>query len=61
MESIIQARLRQRISGVYDTAHGAQGTAKAVGEYTRSLEKAGKINDRAGTASDFLRDFGGGI
>lgn len=61
MESIIKARLRQRISRVYDTAHGAQGTAKTVNEYVRELEKAGKITDRMGTADDFLRDFSGGI
>lgn len=61
MESIVQARLRQRISAVYDTAHGAQGTSKAVNDYVRALEKAGKITDRMGSQEDFLRDFGGGI
>lgn len=61
MRSVIKQRIRQRVAGVYDLAHGAQGTVKVVNEYVRQLEKAGNVKDRVGDQSDFLKDFGGGI
>lgn len=60
MASINQHRVRRRVASVYDTAHGAQSTAKGIQEYARKMEKAVGIGkERVGNANDFLRDIGG--
>ena len=62
MESINENRIRARVAGVYDTAHGSQGQTKSIKEYTGKLEKAVDIHtERMGSADDFKREFGAGI
>ena len=59
MASINRQRVRQRISAIYDTNHGAQGDAKSVTEYVKNLRKSVAIHQEAmGSASDFNKDIG---
>lgn len=62
MDSINKHRIAQRVSFIYDVAHGAQASSKDIKGYVKELRKAvGIENQNAGTAADFLRDFGKGI
>lgn len=62
MLSINTHRIRQRISGIYDTLHASQGTEKSVKGYVKSLRKSVEIKEEGmGDANAFKRDFGGGI
>ncbi len=59
MTSINRQRMRQRISNVYDLAHGAQGEVKSIEEYVKNLRKAVDIHKEAmGSASDFNKEIG---
>jgi hypothetical protein len=59
MSSINRQRMRQRISNVYDLAHGAQSEPKAIEEYVKTLRKSVDIHREAqGSASDFNKDIG---
>lgn len=62
MDSINKHRVSQRVSFVYDVAHGAQASSKDIKNYVKELRKAvGIENQAAGNAAAFLRDFGKGI
>lgn len=62
MDSISRQMTQEKISRTYDTAAGSQATSKGLKEYVRDLRKGAGLKDHtAGTAQDFLRDFGKGI
>jgi hypothetical protein len=59
MTSINEQRVRQRVSAIYDMAHGGQGTEKSIREYVKALMKSVDIHREAmGSAEDFLKDIG---
>lgn len=59
MDSINKHRIRQRISNIYDLAHGAQAEGKSIKEYTKELAKSVDIHKEAmGSASDFNSQIG---
>lgn len=59
MTSINKQRVRQRISTIYDLAHGAQGTSKSVSEYVKSLQKSVDIHrETMGSVEDFKSQIG---
>jgi len=59
MTSINEHRIRQRVSAIYDMAHGAQADGKAIKEYTKALMKGvGIEKETMGSAADFNRDIG---
>lgn len=52
-------RIRQRISTVYDLAHGTQCEGKSIEEYVKKLRKSVDIHKEAmGSAADFNREIG---
>ncbi|NKB42019.1 MAG: hypothetical protein GKR86_13480 [Ilumatobacter sp.] len=54
-----EQRVRQRISTIYDLAHGAQGEGKSISEYVKTLSKSVDIHtETMGSAADFNRDIG---
>lgn len=62
MDAINRMIVHQRISRVFDTVVGAQGTPKIIKDYVKDLRKAVGLKDESvGDANDFLRDFGKGI
>jgi hypothetical protein len=59
MSSINEHRIRQRVSAIYDMAHGAQADGKGIKEYVKSLmRQVGIHTEAAGSASDFNREIG---
>lgn len=59
MSSINEHRVRQRVSAIYDMAHGAQAEGKAIAEYVKGLMKqVGLEKETMGSASDFNNDIG---
>jgi len=59
MESVNQHRVRQRVSAIYDMAHGAQAEGKAIKEYVKGLMKSVDIHQEAmGSAADFNKEIG---
>jgi len=59
MSSINEHRIRQRVSAIYDMAHGAQADGKAIKEYVGSLLKLAGIHQEAmGSAADFNKEIG---
>jgi len=59
MTSINEFRIRQRVSAIYDMAHGSQGTAKSIKEYVKTLMRSVGIHKEVmGSADDFKRDIG---
>lgn len=51
--------MRQRISTIYDLAHGAQGEGKSIAEYVKTLQKAVDIHkETMGSAADFNSQIG---
>lgn len=60
MESVNRQIVRERVSLVYDTIAGTQGDERGIKKYVKALLKSVGLKDEsAGTAKDFLRDFGG--
>jgi hypothetical protein len=59
MDSINTQRIRQRVSAIYDMAHGAQAEGKAIKEYVNTLTKSVGIHkETMGSAADFNKDIG---
>ena len=59
MHSINEHRVRQRVSAIYDMAHGSQADGKAIKEYVSTLMKQVGIHTEAmGSASDFNNEIG---
>lgn len=59
MTSINEHRVRQRVTAIYDMAHGAQADGKAIKEYvTTLLRQVGLHTEAMGSASDFNREIG---
>jgi len=59
MASINEHRIRQRVSAIYDMAHGAQADGKAIKEYAKTLMKGvGIEKETMGSADDFNKEIG---
>lgn len=59
MASINEQRMRQRISAIYDMAHGAQCEGKTIKDYVKTLSQSvGIEKESMGSASDFNKDIG---
>lgn len=59
MTSVNEVRVRQRVSAIYDAAHGSQGTAKSIAEYVKTLTKGVGIHtETMKSAADFNSEIG---
>jgi hypothetical protein len=58
MASINRQQVQARISGIYDTAHGAQGTSRGIKDFVKQLARSVDLHrDSMGDGRDFMRDW----